>query len=78
MVYGSYDALEIQPKQFVYMLIFLVLVPQRLDVKKHGKIMELNHNPASIIAQYHIPNMAAVFSYCMLGEPDSLLPHTDI
>ena len=38
--------------------------------------MIIDHYAASIIAHYHTSNMAAVFSDCMLGEPQT--PHLAI
>ena len=33
--------------------------------------MMIGHNTASIIAHYHAVNTAAVYSDCMLGEPQA-------
>ena len=46
----------------------LVLVPKRVEVKLHAKIMMINHYAASIIAHYDVFNMAAVFTDGTLGE----------
>ena len=61
-----YDDLETRPTQFKKRPMYLVLIAHIVEVKRHSKIMMIGHCTASIIAHYHISNMAAIFSDCTL------------
>ena len=71
MNYAECDALEMQLRLFRKRLVSLVVIPQIVMDISHSKIMMIGYYVASIIAHYHTSNMAAVFLYCTLGEPQT-------
>ena len=81
MVYEGYDVLKLQPKQ-------LKQLKQKItDVRcsnttdsRHSKIMMISCYTASIIAHYNASNRVAIFSDCVLGEPQTppSFSHPDI